>query len=282
MSLSPSYAEKIEYSSVYGLVNSWRFGRSLGIDPIGISPTCSLNCVYCQLGNIQQQTTQRQIFVPTTQVISDLQAFIQKEIPIDVVTVSGSGEPTLALNLEEILQATTYIINKPLVVLTNGTLLGDKSVRDALVPADIVAIKLDAVSSNQLRQINQPLETINLPDILKGISKFRQEYRGYMAIQTMILSAWTAETQAHYIHLMKRLQPDEIQLNIPSRSRVLVHQLESRGNEIVESRAYTCEHFNCISPEELCSMAETIQNVTQIPVRYSSRRQVAQSRKQRQ
>ncbi|AFZ58524.1 radical SAM protein [Anabaena cylindrica FACHB-243] len=282
MSLSPSYAEKIEYSSVYGLVNSLRYGRSLGVDPIGISPTCSFNCVYCQLGNIRHQTTQRQIFVPTTQVISDLQAFIQKEIPIDVVTISGSGEPTLALNLEEILQATTYIINKPLVVLTNGTLLSDKSVRNALTVADIVAVKLDAVSSNQLRQINQPLETINLPDLLKGIEKFRQEYRGYMAIQTMILSSWTAETLANYINLMKRLQPDEIQLNIPTHTRVLVHQLESRSNEIVESRAYTCENFNCISTKELCSMADTIQNVTQIPVRYSSRRLAAQGRKQRQ
>ena len=59
-------------SSVYGPVTSSRFGRSLGIDPIGLRSSCSLNCIYYQLGNIQQETTKRQIFVPSSQVISDL------------------------------------------------------------------------------------------------------------------------------------------------------------------------------------------------------------------
>ncbi|MBD2690978.1 radical SAM protein [Anabaena catenula] len=268
MSQSP-IPEKLEYPSVYGPVNSWRFGQSLGIDPIGIISTCSFNCVYCQLGNIQQKTTQRRIFVPTSQIISDLQRFVRREVPIDVVTISGSGEPTLALNLGEILAATKEIIKQPKVVLANSTLLGDKSVRDALALADIVAVKLDAVSSNQLRQINQPLDTIDLPDILKGIEQFRQEYQGCMAIQTMILSSWTAEIQAHYIHLIKRLQPDEIQLNIPYRSRILVDQLESRDDEIVESRSYSCQNLKCISAEELSALAQKIYNVTKIPVRYA-------------
>jgi wyosine [tRNA(Phe)-imidazoG37] synthetase (radical SAM superfamily) len=85
--------------------------------------------------------------------------------------------------------------------------------------------------------------TIDLLDILKEIEQFKQEYQGGMAIQIMILSSWTAEIQAHYIHLIKSLQPDEIQLNVPSRSRVLVHQLESRGDEIVESRSYSCQNL---------------------------------------
>lgn len=269
MSTLPS-SQKLLYPSIYGPVNSWRFGRSLGIDPIGIISTCSFNCIYCQLGNIQQQTIKRQIFVPTSQIISELQAIAQRELSIDVVTVSGSGEPTLALNLEEILAATKEIIKQPKVVLTNSTLLNDKSVRDALVLADIVVVQLDAVSSNQLRQINQSIEIINLPDIIAGIKQFRQEYQGRMAIQTMILSSWTAERQAHYIHLVKSLQPDEIQLNIPSRPRILVSQLESRSNEITESRSYICESFKVINPEELATLAEKIHNVTKIPVRYAT------------
>ncbi|MBK1986268.1 radical SAM protein [Sphaerospermopsis aphanizomenoides BCCUSP55] len=258
--------------SVYGPVNSWRFGRSLGIDPIGLISTCSFNCIYCQLGNIQEITTKRQIFIPTSQIFSELQAIAQREVPIDVVTVSGSGEPTLALNLKEILAATKEIFPQPKVVLTNSTLLRQQSVRDALALADIVAVKLDAVSSNQLRLINQAQETIDVADIVKGIEQFRQEYPGRMAIQTMILSAWTAETQAHYIHLIKCLQPDEIQLNIPSRPRVLVSQLESRGNEIVESRSYACDNFKLINPEELAALAEKIHNITKVPVRYATQK----------
>lgn len=259
---------KPQCNAVYGPVKSWRFGRSLGIDLIGIISTCSFNCVYCQLGNIQHQTTQRKIFIPTQQIISELQNIADQKIPIDVVTFSGSGEPTLALNLEEIITTTKEIIKKPIVILTNSTLLNNPLVRQSLSLADIVAVKLDAVSSNQLRQINRTLETIEITDIVKGIKQFRQKYQGNMAIQTMILSPWKAETQDSYINLIKNLQPDEIQLNIPSRPRVLESQLESRGNEISESRGYPCQSLKLISTEELSKIAEKIQTLTKIPVSY--------------
>jgi wyosine [tRNA(Phe)-imidazoG37] synthetase (radical SAM superfamily) len=260
--------QKPQCNAVYGPVKSWRFGRSLGIDLIGIISTCTFNCVYCQLGNIQRQTTEQQTFIPTQQIISELENIADQKIPLDVVTFSGSGEPTLALNLKEIIIATKEIIKKPIVVLTNSTLLNNPSVRQSLSLADIVAVKLDAVSSNQLRQINRNFETIEITDIVKGIKQFRQEYQGSMAIQTMILSSWKAETQDSYINLIKNLQPDEIQLNIPSRPRALESQLESRGNEISESRGYTCQSLKLISTEELITIAEKIQSFTNIPVRY--------------
>ncbi|QYX31870.1 hypothetical protein [Sphaerospermopsis torques-reginae] len=59
-----------------------------------------------------------------------------------------------------------------------------------------------------------------------------------------------------------------IQFNIPSRPRVLVSQLESRGNEISESCGYTCQSLKLISTEELITIAEQIQKFTKIPVRY--------------
>jgi wyosine [tRNA(Phe)-imidazoG37] synthetase (radical SAM superfamily) len=43
------------FCSVYAPVASWRFGSSLGIDPIGLVSTCSFNCAYCQLGEIEQK-----------------------------------------------------------------------------------------------------------------------------------------------------------------------------------------------------------------------------------
>jgi wyosine [tRNA(Phe)-imidazoG37] synthetase (radical SAM superfamily) len=64
-----------DFCSVYGPVESWRYGRSLGIDPIGPISACSFNCVYCQLGEIEQPTDERQLFIPTAQILADLQAF---------------------------------------------------------------------------------------------------------------------------------------------------------------------------------------------------------------
>ena len=88
-------AERV--STIYGPVDSWRFGRSLGVDLILVSSVCSFNCVYCQLGNIQEITAGRRLFVPTERVMEDLRASDWRGS--DIVTFSGSGEPTLALNL---------------------------------------------------------------------------------------------------------------------------------------------------------------------------------------
>ncbi|MBD2343152.1 radical SAM protein [Anabaena subtropica] len=253
-------------SSVYGPVKSWRFGNSLGIDPIGDVCTCSFNCVYCQLGQIQAHTTQRQIFVPTTQFFEDLQGFAPYD-QVDVVTLSGSGEPTLALNLEEILAIAKQITQRPTVVLTNSTSLRDTTVRHALKSADTVAVKLDAISSNQLQRINQPVATISLPHILAGIEQFRGEYPGNLAIQTMVLSPWTTEMVELYIQHIQRLHPDEIQLNVPTRSRVLVRQLDARGNNPIESVPHAMRQLKRISVDILKALADTIHYATKIPVR---------------
>lgn len=265
-----AFPQNHQYSAVYGPVQSWRFGRSLGIDPIGLISTCSFNCCYCQLGKLQQNTTQRQIFVPTSQVIHELKAINPEQyLDIDVVTISGSGEPTLALNLEELLIAVKDITKLPAVVLTNSTKLDDSAVRQALTLADIVSVKLDAVFSHQLQSINQPVATIDLANILTNIGKFRQEYQGYMAIQTMILSNWTPEILSQYIQIVQTLHPDEIQLNIPSRPRVLSRQLESRGNNSSEIRSYNCQTLKCIKIQDLNILAAKINNATNIPVRFT-------------
>lgn len=254
-------------SCVYGPVKSWRFGNSLGIDPIGEVSTCSFNCVYCQLGQIQALTHQRQIFVPTAKFIQDLQVFAPYQ-QVDVVTLSGSGEPTLALNLEEILAIAKQMTQRPVVVLTNSTLLSDAKVRHALQLADIVAVKLDAVSSNQLQRVNHPIEKINLPQILVGIERLRGEYPGNLAIQTMVLSPWTTEMLEIYIEILQRLNPDEIQLNVPSRPRVSVRQLEARENDAPNSDNHPLYQLKCISADILKTIAETIHEATNIPVRY--------------
>lgn len=254
------------FASVYGPVISWRYGKSLGIDPIGMVSTCSFNCVYCQLGKIQKHTSHRQIFVPTADIICDLQSITSWE-DINVVTLSGSGEPTLALNLAEILIAVKKLTNKPTVVLTNSTLLGDYTVRSALKLADIVAVKLDAISANQLQRVNQPIATIDLPEILAGIEQFRLEYSGYLAVQTMVLSPWKPEILANYIQFLQQLKPDEVQLNTPSRPRVLVRQLDARGNDVKPSESDVCQNLKCVSLDDLSVLAQQIYTATKILVR---------------
>jgi wyosine [tRNA(Phe)-imidazoG37] synthetase (radical SAM superfamily) len=259
-------AQEQQFSSVYGPVQSWRFGRSLGIDPIGVISTCSFNCVYCQLGDIQQQTTSGQIFVSTTQVLQDLQTTLPNST-FDVVTISGSGEPTLARNLGDILACVQELTLKPVVVLTNGTLLFNPKVRADLGLAKYVAVKLDAVSPAELRRINRSADNIDLATILSGLALFRQEYQGYLAIQTMVLSPWLPEVEAEYIRLMRCLTPDEVQLNTPSRPRPLTRTLSARGNQELQLEPASLQCLKCVSAETLQSLASRISAATNISVR---------------
>ncbi|MEM7773003.1 MAG: radical SAM protein [Cyanobacteria bacterium P01_A01_bin.37] len=255
------------FESLYGPVQSWRFGRSLGVDLIGMCSTCSFSCVYCQLGDIQQKTTQRQVFVSTDQIRYELDE-IDLLAPVDVVTLSGSGEPTLALNLDEIIACVKERVDYPVVVLTNGSLLDKVAVRAALQSADQVVIKLDAVSEHDLQRINRPVSGISFRSILAGIKTFSEEYAGHLAIQTMLLKPWPLNTQAHYLRNIQSLMPDEVQLNVPSRPRVLMRRLEARGNQRVGLEPYAYRQLNCVSTETLRDFAEEVETYTGIPTRY--------------
>ncbi len=252
-----------EFRSVYGPVKSWRYGRSLGIDPIGKTSTCSFNCVYCQLGEIETKTATRQVFIPTTKIIADLQTFNLDDL--DVITISGSGEPTLAFNLGEIIVAIKEITDKPVIVLTNGTLLSDPEVRKQLSLADRVAVKLDGVSEGMVQRIDRPVAGIELKNILAGIKTFRQGFPGFMGIQTMILTPWDDNKKRAYIDAIESISPDEVQLNTPSRPKPLKHQLEGRGNHSsAAERSYPVITFRQVDPQFIKTFGNEITSLTGI------------------
>jgi len=208
-------------SSVYGPVYSWRLGKSLGIDLLMDPSTCSFNCTYCQLGFIQKITTERRIYVPTKKVLSDFISSPWQET--DVITFSGSGEPTLAENIGEVIKEIKKITNKPVVILTNGTLLNDDSVRRDVLYADIISVKLDAYDDKTLQSINRPAEGINLNTIQSGIKKLKEDIsvgvcHGKPKLQVQIM--FMPQNKNHVDDLAKLLNeimPDEVALNTPTR-----------------------------------------------------------------
>ncbi|MFN9173041.1 MAG: radical SAM protein [Synechocystis sp.] len=256
-----------QFKSVYGPVASLRYGKSLGIDPIGIVSACSFNCIYCQLGEIEQLRGDRQLFIPTAQILQDLQPFSPWDV--DVITLSGSGEPTLAQNLGEVLAGIKQLTGKPSLVLTNATLLNDRQVRAELALADKVAVKLDGLVPDQLQRINRPIADITLDSILQGIQVFKREYHGQLSVQTMVITPWDNATVQKYIDLIQHIAPQEIQLNTPTRPKPLQRELNGRGNHttgnIYGDRPVT--RLKCVDPETLHQLAATIYQQTQIPCR---------------
>jgi wyosine [tRNA(Phe)-imidazoG37] synthetase (radical SAM superfamily) len=254
------------FSSMYGPVASWRYGRSLGIDPIGPFSTCSFDCVYCQLGGIEDRTRERRIFVPTSRILQELRSFAVDGV--DVITLSGSGEPTLALNLGEVVSMAREVAGKPVGVLTNASLLGDTAVRHDLARADFVAAKLDAASDRRFRRVNRPAGELALAGIRRGLLAFRREYHGRLAVQTMLLGRWPETEQAEYIAFIGELSPDEIQLCVPSRPRPRVHQLDARGRRAGERPAYAARRLRSVDWCVLRDFVARLRRQTRVAVRF--------------
>ncbi|MBM3269650.1 MAG: radical SAM protein [Candidatus Sericytochromatia bacterium] len=249
-------------AAVYGPVKSWRLGRSLGIDLLVQSSICSFRCAYCQLGKIELPTAERREWVATARVLADLELSDWRSA--DVVTFSGNGEPTLATNLGECIRAIRDRTGKPIVVLTNGTLLNDPAVRADLAAADRVYVKLDAASDRGLRMVDNPVEGITLEGCLAGILAFRAEYAGYLAIQTMVMPMNLAEVEP-LCDLYTRIKPDEIQLNTPLRPMPRAWYPESRGNH--EGPAPVPEsHLRVLTREQACEVEQLVREKTGLKV----------------
>ena len=206
-------------SSVYGPVDSWRIGKSLGIDLIMDPSTCSFNCTYCQLGFIQKITKERKLFVQTEKVINDFKTSNWKKA--DVITFSGSGEPTLALNIGEVISEIKQITSKQIAILTNGTLLNNPDVRANILNANLISVKLDAPSDKTLKEMNRPAEGIDLNLIISGIHKLKNAIEAchskpLLQIQIMFMPQNKNQIE-ELAKLLNEIKPDEVALNTPTR-----------------------------------------------------------------
>ena len=199
---------------IYGPVPSWRFGRSLGVDPIcSREKICSFDCVYCQLGKTGTLTTERKEYVPYSQMCEQLES--ADKGTTDVITFSGTGEPTLNTSLGKmILFAKKF--GFPVVVLTNSSFLHLPEVRAALLNADIVSAKLDVPSESLFREINRPAPGIHFDSVLEGLRAFRKEFGGKLALQMMFIDA-NKGAAPEMAELARSLEPDEVQLDTPLR-----------------------------------------------------------------
>jgi wyosine [tRNA(Phe)-imidazoG37] synthetase (radical SAM superfamily) len=131
----------------FGPVPSRRLGRSLGINNIP-PKVCTYACVYCQVGRTTEMTIGRRTFYDPDEVLQDVQEKISKSDeagePIDYLTFVPDGEPTLDTNLGREIDLLTPL-GIPIAVITNNSLLSRQDVRDDLVGADWVSLKVDAV-----------------------------------------------------------------------------------------------------------------------------------------
>ena len=207
---------------IFGPVPSRRLGRSLGIDPIP-DKTCNFQCIYCQLGRTTSFTNERQVFFPVEDILSELSDAIQEnEDNFDYITLVGSGEPTLYGDLASLLEGVKKLSEKPICVITNGSLLHDENVQDALMLADVVLPTLDAGDEKMFIKINRPHPSLKYEDVVGGFLEFRRKFKGKFWVEIMLMRDIndTKEELSKLKEKIDLIQPDRIDINVPIRPPV--------------------------------------------------------------
>jgi wyosine [tRNA(Phe)-imidazoG37] synthetase (radical SAM superfamily) len=198
---------------VFGPVPSRRLGLSLGVDLVPLK-TCSYNCLYCQVGRTTCLTVEPKAYVPLKDVLAELEASFQKAKP-DFVTFSGSGEPTLHSGIGEAVAFVKRKSDLKAAVLTNGSLLWRKEVRERLLEADLIMPTLTTVNEATYRKIHRPHPDLRLTTVIQGIKNLREIYRGELYVEVMLLAGLndSDEELAGIKQALADISPDRIQLN---------------------------------------------------------------------
>ena len=250
------------HSTIFGPIHSRRLGVSLGVN---LSPSdgkvCSFDCIYCEAGyNAQGKGTTG---LPLREKVkSDLQRKLsqmkEKGEPLDVITFSGNGEPTLNPEFPEIIDDVIalrdeYYPDAKVSVLTNSTRIFTPAVAEALKKVDNNILKLDSAIEPTMRLIDQP--TSKQFTVERVIDSLKQ-FRGTGIIQTMMLRG------EHDGQRVDNTTPDEIEALIKAYNEikpreVMIYSLDRSTPE---------ERLQKVPKEELEAIGKRIEAETGIKV----------------
>lgn len=177
---------------VFGPIKSRRLGNSLGVNLLPkFGKWCSFDCIYCECG--WNKDGKQDTELPSKEDVynaleSKLTAFKAEGTPIDTITFSGNGEPTLHPHFAEIIDFTLSLRDRlypqaKVSVLTNATQLGKESVREALKRVNNPILKIDSPIEDMVKAIDQPNDAYSLAKTIENIKLFE----GNFILQTMFL-----------------------------------------------------------------------------------------------
>ena len=206
------------YNHVFGPVPSRRLGVSLGVDLV-VSKSCNLNCIFCECGATKKIQLERKKFKETKEITDEIEEVL-KTIRPDYITFSGSGEPTLSLDLGNISKyiKTGMKYQGKICLITNSLLLADKNVVDELEYIDLVIPTLNTLNQEIFEKIVRPDYRTNVEEIRRGfINLNNSNYKGKIWIEIFILEEITdgdknIEEIANFL-ISENIRYDKIQLN---------------------------------------------------------------------
>lgn len=206
---------------VFGPIYSRRLGSSLGVNILpSKGKLCNFDCVYCECGWNRDGAVPERRFPRLEEVEAALKDKMSKAaaegVPVDSITFSGNGEPTMNPDFASIIDVTLrlrdlYFPKAKVSVLSNATLLGRQDVAQALMRVDNPILKIDASSQELVEKINKPVGTYRLTDVIENMKGFA----GNFILQTMFLKSAvfnTADPEAldAWMDIVRELKPRQV------------------------------------------------------------------------
>ena len=176
------------------------------------------------------------VFYEPETILKDVQDGIKKageaREKIDYLTFVPDGEPTLDGNLGR-----TIDLLKPLgikiAIITNGSLIWRKEVRERLLKSDWVSFKVDSMIEELWRKTDRPHKSLHFDDIFSGMLQFKKAYRGELTTETMLVRDVNdgRKSRLEVARFLGKLKPAKAYISIPTRPPA-----ESSVKSPVESR----------------------------------------------
>jgi wyosine [tRNA(Phe)-imidazoG37] synthetase (radical SAM superfamily) len=205
---------------VFGPIRSRRLGSSLGVNILPAhGKMCNFDCVYCECGWNRDGAGDK-AYPRLADVAAALEKRLaelsQQGIPVDSITFSGNGEPTMNPDFAAIVDKTIQLRDRfypsaKVSVLSNATMVGRESVFDALKKVDNAIMKIDASTDELIEKVNKPTGVYRLETVIEGLKKFE----GNFVLQTMFLRSDEFDTAApealdRWMDIVRELRPREI------------------------------------------------------------------------
>ena len=206
------------YKHVFGPVPSRRLGISLGVDLV-VSKSCNLNCIFCECGATKKIQLERQRFKDMNEILEEISTVLT-DIQPDYMTFSGSGEPTLSLDLGNISKAIKEDLKYQgkICLITNSLLLADENLMKELEYIDLIVPTLNTLTQDIFEKIVRPDYRTSVEEIRKGfINLNKSNYKGKIWIEIFILEN-VNDSDKNFVDIANFLKSeniryDKIQLN---------------------------------------------------------------------
>ncbi len=206
------------YKHVFGPVPSRRLGISLGVDLV-VSKSCNLNCIFCECGATKKIQLERKRFKDMNEILEEISTVL-KDIKPDYITFSGSGEPTLSLDLGNISKAIKEDLKYQgkICLITNSLLLADENLMKELEYIDLIVPTLNTLTQDIFEKIVRPDYRTSVEEIRKGfINLNNSKYKGKIWIEIFILENIN-DSDKNFVDIANFLKSeniryDKIQLN---------------------------------------------------------------------